>query len=54
VTAIIRLEEIVNQVLAYTEEPATTEIQPAICALLNDFVQGGLVIDYKCLKSNGP
>ena len=39
------VDEIVNQVLAYTEEPVATEIQPAICALLNDFAQGGLVID---------
>lgn len=39
------IDEIVEQVLTYTESPDVAEIQPAICALLNDFVQGGLVSD---------
>lgn len=39
------VDEIVNQVLAYSEQAVSTELQPAICALLNDFAQGGLVSD---------
>ncbi len=39
------IEEIVEQVLTYTESPSAAEIQPAITALLNDFAQGGLVSD---------
>ncbi|MBS1955899.1 MAG: PqqD family protein [Cyanobacteria bacterium SZAS-4] len=39
------IEQIVEQVLTYTEAPNVAEIQPAITALLNDFVQGGLVSD---------
>ncbi len=39
------IEQIVEQVLTYTEAPNASEIQPAIAALLNDFAQGGLVSD---------
>lgn len=39
------IDQIVEQVLTYTEAPNAAEIQPAITALLNDFAQGGLVSD---------
>ena len=39
------VDEIIKQVLTYTEAPDVAEIQPAICALLDDFAQGGLVSD---------
>ena len=39
------IDQIVQQVLTYTESPNASEIQPAITALLDDFAQGGLVTD---------
>lgn len=39
------VDEIVNQILSYSSESTAAEIQPAICELLNDFAQGGLISD---------
>ncbi|HEY9732629.1 MAG TPA: PqqD family protein [Drouetiella sp.] len=39
------VDEIVAQVKAYTKDQTENDIQPAICELLKDFAQGGLVSD---------
>ena len=39
------VEEIAKEVLTYSESPDASEIQPAICALIDNFAQGGLVSD---------